>query len=126
VKASVFALTGKGDIEDARVMMDLFLRNPLFGIGIGNFPFYIPAQKASITVSSAGSMYIGLLIELGLVGTVLFLTFIGAIVFNLAKVIRRSRNTAIRNLAIATFLSIIMVMIQRNGTGGGLFTDHYL
>lgn len=64
-----------------RVGVRLFMRDPLFGIGPGNFPVwfgaeefrYIAADSVNLTTRLLHNMYAGFLVELGLLG---FLCFI--------------------------------------------------
>jgi O-antigen ligase len=61
--------------------LDLFAEHPLFGVGAGNFMFY--AQSYGLSKSlRMHSLYIALLAETGIVGTVLYL---GAVLTGLAR-----------------------------------------
>ena len=105
--------------------LEVFKENPILGVGFGNYPFYASERGALVRLQSTFSMYLRLLTELGLLGTALFLLFVGRILWLLYKVITRMPNSSLAPFARAALLSTIGVMIARVGLDG-LNTDSYM
>ena len=62
-------------------------------------------------VAPTGSLYLQLLTRVGLIGTFLYLMFAGLIVWRLFKAIMLYKHHHLRPLAVASFLSIVGVMV---------------
>ena len=107
--------------------LKVFREHPVFGVGLGNYPFYYSELSGSpvIVVASTFSLYFRLLTELGIIGTSLFLLFVVTTLWRLLRVIKRSSDRMLRPTAIAALISIVGVMIARVGLDG-LYTDSYI
>jgi O-antigen ligase len=103
----------------------IFREHPIFGVGIGNYPFYYSKGQDQVLVASSFSLYFRLLTELGVVGTSIFLLFVGAILWRLFRVLKSSLDLGVRPFVVATIVAIVGVMIARVGWDG-LYTDSYL
>jgi len=105
--------------------LEVFKENPILGVGFGNYPFYAFEKGTLIRLKPTFSMYMRLLTELGLLGTALFLLFVGRILWLLYKVITRMPNSSLAPFARAALLGTVGVMIARVGLDG-LNTDSYM
>ena len=105
--------------------IEVFEENPILGVGFGNFPFYASEKGSIVALQSTFSMYLRLLTELGLLGTALFLLFVGRILWLLYKVITRMPNSSLAPFARAVLLGTVGVMIARVGLDG-VNTDSYM
>jgi len=106
--------------------LQVFLVNPLLGVGIGNHPFYLSSLTSyGTSVATTGSIYASVLTELGILGFIFFLGFAGSIILGLLRLLRRRGEPRVRKLAYAALISIVGVMISRAATSG-LYTDSYL
>jgi hypothetical protein len=105
----------------------VFREHPIFGVGLGNYPFYYSELVGSPTIvlATTFSLYFRLLTELGIIGTSLFLMFVATALWRLLKVIKRSSDRMLRPFAVAALISIVGVMIARVGLDG-LYTDSYI
>lgn len=105
----------------------VFREHPIFGVGLGNYPFYYSELVDSpvVVLATTFSLYFRLLTELGIVGTSIFLMFVSTILWRLLRVIKRSSDRMLRSIAIATLIAIVGVMIARVGLDG-LYTDSYI
>jgi hypothetical protein len=103
----------------------IFKEHPIFGVGIGNYPFYYSKGHGQVLVASTFSLYLRLLTELGVVGTSFFLLFVGAILWRLFRVLESSFALGVRPFVVATIVAIVGVMIARIGLDG-LYTDSYI
>jgi len=72
--------TAVGQIgRNYRIPIGVFKQNPILGVGLGNYPFYYPKSGGRFILVTTFSLYLRLLTELGLIGTFVFLFFIGTI-----------------------------------------------
>jgi hypothetical protein len=102
----------------------VFEDNPFLGVGLGNYTFFYVRESGEIAMASTFSLYWRLLTELGLVGTSLFLLFVGTI---LLKSLRAFKYThpELKPFLRASILALIGVMVARAGLDG-LYTDNYI
>jgi O-antigen ligase len=114
------------------VPLRIFREHPIFGVGMGNYPFYYTQAdpdysqgQSLVQVASTFSLYLRLLTELGVVGTSIFLLFVGAILWRLFRVLKSSVELKLRPFATATIVTIVGVMIAKVGVDG-LYTDSWL
>ena len=123
----ILSMEGRGGSLKAGVNepLQVFLVNPLLGVGIGNYPFYLSLASYGTSVATTGSIYASVITELGIVGSIFFLGFIGSIILGLLRLLRRGRDPWLRGLAYGTLISIVGAMISRAATSG-LYTDSYL
>jgi O-antigen ligase len=105
----------------------VFREHPVFGVGLGNYPFYYSELVGSpiILLATTFSLYFRLLTELGIIGTALFLLFVSTALWRLLRVIKQSSDRMLRPFAVAALISIVGVMIARVGLDG-LYTDSYM
>ena len=96
---------------------DLFLNNPIFGIGLDNFKKIIPEVAHSLNLplqlNNPHNLYIKFLVEHGVVGTLLFSIPLFVIVFRLFEVISIKRRKGVffyNELAILYVLFIFLVL----------------
>lgn len=91
----------------------LFTSSPVFGVGIGNSPFF-----SGITdyVFTPFNLFLLLLAETGLVGLAAFMIMLGIILVKAIRAIRIRRNLAERPLAVAIIAGALAAF------GGGIFT----
>ncbi|MFQ5903744.1 MAG: O-antigen ligase family protein [Candidatus Binatia bacterium] len=120
---STVSMEGRvGAFDEAR---KVFLMSPIFGVGIGNYHFYIGAKYSGAAVATIGNLYFNILTEVGIVGGILFSGFMASILVGLVKVLRRSDDLDLRGLAFAAVVSIAGVMVSSIASSG-LYTDTYL
>ncbi|MFQ5801453.1 MAG: O-antigen ligase family protein [Candidatus Methylomirabilales bacterium] len=114
----------QGFLRDA---INVFLLNPLFGVGIGNYIFYVDRTSGFFgsMVPTAGNIYMRVISELGVIGMFLFLGFVGSIFFGVLKIVRKSLDYNLRRLAFATLIAFAGTMICL-GAVSGLYTDSYI
>jgi hypothetical protein len=105
----------------------VFREHPVFGVGLGNYPFYYSELVGSpiIILATTFSLYFRLLTELGIIGTAIFLLFVSTALWRLLRVIKLSSDRMLRPFAVAALISIVGVMIARVGLDG-LYTDSYI
>ncbi|MFA6635890.1 MAG: O-antigen ligase family protein [Candidatus Omnitrophota bacterium] len=75
----------------AKAAWALFLDNPVFGIGIGNY-YYEFRKYESMIAGRAHSMYLEILAEMGIVGFLLFMAVIGHTLRSLNRMIMFSKE----------------------------------
>ncbi len=99
----LLALGSNGRIPMAREGLKGFRDHPLAGSGAGTFRFtnYLYRPNASFVVKHAHNQWINVLSELGLVGFVLFVCFIGALLFGALRPVGRAARDADRGLLAA-------------------------
>ena len=77
--------TGSQRVYSWKLGWDIFLENPIIGVGQGNYPWHVGESEdkkgllwktRSISGRAAHSLYFTLLPELGIIGTILFFTMI--------------------------------------------------
>ncbi len=100
--------------------LEMIKDKPLFGTGIGNWQFYYPlfAQKGAIDkdfnedrqAKRAHNDYLQIAAELGLPGIILFLWFLGSLIFCGLKIIRSDESQEWAFLGIAGISAIISIM----------------
>ena len=118
--------TAVGQIgRNYRIPIGVFEQNPILGVGLGNYPFYYPKTEGRFLLATPFSLYLRLLTELGLIGTSVFLFFIGRIVWLLVRNIRLSPDPRFVPYAKASLIAIVGVMIARIALDG-LYTDAYM
>ena len=84
-----------------RVGMALFLQDPILGTGLGGIRVYTPYPNAH-------SVYFSILFELGLVGMLLFLIFIGGLLKNLLSAFKVCQDSHLQ-IILRAFLSILII-----------------
>ena len=112
--------------RNINVPLDVWKENPIFGVGIGNYTFMHPRASGIFQVSSTYSTLLRLLTELGIVGTTLFLLFLGRILWLLARLVLNLNDGPMRRYALAILLGTIGHMFGRFVGLDGLYTDNYL
>ncbi len=127
---SVATLRGRTDARTAAEEFyaeprAIFAEHPLLGVGIGNLPFYVLHGGEGAQVATAGSLYVQLLTEGGIVGTGLFLAFVGSVCLSLLRVILGTSDPALHRFALASLTSVIAVLVTWIAVPG-LYTDTYL
>lgn len=101
------------------VSLDIFKKNKLFGIGIGNFAVYFDTfyhKFGNLNPSSAHNIYLQLLAEVGLFGFLLFIIFF---IYNLYIIIKllisiskkEISNTIIKYLTYISFVLQVWFLI---------------
>ena len=118
--AATHAQIGRG----YSVPVNVFQKNPILGVGLGNYSFYV-GESGAVDLQSTHNMYLRLLVELGIVGTSFYLLFLGRVLWLLFKFLRRSSNSSLRPFALASIVAIVGVMIAIGATEG-LYTHSYL
>ena len=92
--------------------LEVFKRWPIKGAGLGSyFLAFSQVHGGPVQVAPTGSLYLQLLTRVGLIGTFLYLMFAGLIVWRLFKAIMLYKHHHLRPLAVASFLSIVGVMV---------------
>ena len=120
---TLISLQDRGFNEEA---VRVFKIRPATGVGIGNYPFYIKRPETlSGGVSTTGSLYLRLLAELGLIGTVLFCAFVLSILVGLVFVVRQSRDIRLRRLGFAALVAIVGLLLVKAGTVG-IFSESHM
>jgi len=124
---SVINLRGRaeGNEEPYAEVKPIFADHPIMGVGIGNFPYYLSDPGRGGEIATSGSLYVQLLVEGGVVGTGIFLAFVGSILLGLLRVIRRTSDLVLYRFALASFTSIVTVVTTWIAVPG-LYTDTYL
>jgi probable O-glycosylation ligase (exosortase A-associated) len=124
--------TGAERVDQWKVAWDMFLANPLFGVGQGNLPWEFRSYESaegfegrSLAGRAAHSLYFTLLPELGLAGTVIFVAMgftilrrLGSVAARAWRVTDDSRGREARRLAAfsrAMVVSLIGYLV------GGVF-----
>jgi hypothetical protein len=102
----------------------VFEDNPLLGVGLGNYTFFFVRESGEIAMASTFSLYWRLLTELGLVGTSLFLLFVGTIFWKSLRAFKYT-HPELKPFLRASILALIGVMVARVGSDG-LYTDNYI
>jgi hypothetical protein len=95
--------------------LEVIRENTLFGVGIGNYPFYAPEPSGEVRLTPVYSLQLRLLAELGLIGTALFFSFMGIVVWRLFLVVLRPHVPSLRPVAYAALISISGVMVASLG-----------
>lgn len=97
--------------------LDLLWQHPLFGVGPGNFAHlymrddyrFIPGR--TLTPRVLHNLYLGVAVELGLIGLAPFLALLGQGLLKLRRAIRHSPVTGDSGMAIAIMLGFIAFLI---------------
>ena len=104
----------------------IFKDNAAFGVGLGNYPFaWAEYTRQPVQAVSAFSLYLDLLTQFGIIGTSLYLLFVGWILWQLGRALRRYKDHPLRPMAVASLVSIVGVLVASLGLGG-LTTDPHL
>lgn len=116
---SIFDLdevSNKGRLEIWRRSLAAVVKNPIFGVGLGNFPKAIdePLTRARAG-SSAHSLYLQYAVETGLIGLIIILAFYGSIIRQAWRLSRDSNNrfgrAAFIYMAWALCYSVVDVVV---------------
>ena len=92
---------------------------PIEGAGLGSyFIAYSHINGGAVQIYPTGGLYLQLLTRLGLIGTFLYLMFAGLIMWRLFKAITFYKHHRLRPLAVASFLSILGVMVSHAALAG--------
>lgn len=100
-----------------RAAIDLFSKNPILGIGYGNYklesiPYFIPKMKSYVVPYHAHNDFLEILAEIGLLG---FIFYAGIFLISLYYLIRSIYlESSIDNFLLAIFISIIVYLIDAN------------
>lgn len=112
---SVFLLMKGMDITSGRSMLyrvaiDLFLSNPIFGIGWGNFRIYSRTILSSVT--NVHNMYLQSLCEVGIVGTIFFAVSAGYVVKYIYKQFLQHRKDMLsETTTFSMFMTIYFLVL---------------
>lgn len=109
-------------------VLPLFLDNLWLGIGFGNFTFYAGRLEGSepIGIVDVVGLYFRLLVETGVVATLLYVMFVGCILWSLWRIGRTlDGEKHMRFYAMAVFFSVVADAVQRLSFGG-IATDVHL
>lgn len=112
----------------------MFLNNPVFGVGLGNFQEIFTEvyaylikfehrgvlQGSPITLSHTS--FVTIISELGLAGVVWFLAFLYTLVVAFLHTLKKYPK--VKNSALAAFASLLLMLIHTQFRGG-LFSDPY-
>ena len=92
----------------------MFLNEPVLGIGYGNFRSHFNAYTSTgpDDMWDAHSLYFKFLAEIGLVGTLCFLAFIGSILLSARRSWRKGANDMERVVGAALLGSVAGVLVQ--------------
>jgi len=103
------------------VALNIFLHNPVLGVGIGNFAFWagpsaVPSwspilQDANDTVTFVTSVYLQTLSEVGIVGFVVLLYLFGTIGRLTIRIVQLSRDETWTATAIGLMGSFLMIVV---------------
>jgi len=111
--------------RDYRGTFEFLQRNPIFGVGLGNYIFAAAEYTGSPVQSTGRGIYLLLLAELGIIGTSIFLSFLGYVLWRLGRAMAQYKHHPLRPFAVASLLSIVGVMIA-SADSQSLTTDSYL
>lgn len=101
--------------------VDVFLQNPIFGVGLGNFGPKIDQEEG---VSSAQTYGFTVLAEGGLVGISILLLFMGSILLPVRRVfVRKSNDRSWRPYLLALYISLALLMFNNLLIYDTLFRD---
>lgn len=67
---------------------ELFWKQPVFGVGLGNYPFYWEGGQ----IGEPTNMFLRILCELGIVGLLLFTAFVGVVLWRLWRLLAVRRH----------------------------------
>ena len=109
---SFFSLVKGADISNGRSQLykkaiDLFLQNPLFGIGWGNFRLYSTSILTNVT--NVHNMYLQSLCEVGIVGTIVLFTAVSCIIREIYRCYSLHKNDSV--VEIVTFPMFMTVYL---------------
>lgn len=108
IRASVFDPSNRGLLDNWSVALRAFRDEPVHGQGAGTYELYWnrerPANQVSYNLNDAHSLYLEALGELGAVGFLLLVVFLGAILASLAP-LRRGRTRSLYAALFATALA---------------------
>jgi O-antigen ligase len=98
-----------------QVGTEIWLDNPITGIGVGNYPLVAPEYAATrlrvnLEALNAHNVYIQLLAETGTIG---FLLYVGVLVLTVRELWRalRDPNPQVASLAWTWFIVVIMILV---------------
>lgn len=109
------------DIEEGsvlgRVLMwhkatEVFLDNPLLGVGVGNFAVSVDPQASYRQPIYAHSLYLDLAAELGIVGLGTWLFLIGFSFFQLNRFRKKSSDNFLRLACLGLMASLVWFSVQ--------------
>jgi len=92
----------------AKAAWQIFLNNPLIGVGVGNF-YYMSRLYQPIRPGRAHSTYLEIMAELGLIGIILFFILVFLSLRSLKKI--ASQNTLIGTYAKGLFIGLIGFLV---------------
>ena len=112
---------GTGRVDIWTVGLNIFGQQPIVGVGYGNFPVAftpeviratnVPGLEINVLQPGAGShsIIVGTLVELGIIGAILLVPFIGSVIFSRGPGASSAvvRGAVIALLAQALFLDIL-------------------
>ena len=112
-------------LSNAKIALDLFLENPLRGVGIGGFNMYSIQMEDIEKFKYPHNILLEVMSELGMVGLALFLFILGSALKNLLYLKRKywhSHFDTLPNVVISFLLfTFLMAMTSGNITNLALF-----
>lgn len=112
-KGSHFGDVGSGRYDYWRVSLDAFLAHPIGGLGQDNFAdYYITRRRTDAEPAWTHSLEMRLLASTGLVGLVLFATFLIAALVVAARAIRRGADELTAAIAAAALVPLLVWLIH--------------
>jgi len=87
----------------------MFLANPLFGVGVGNYYWECREYADNIHAGRAHNMYIEIMAELGIIGAVLFFAIIYSLFKTLKKIVKM--NILESNYAQGIYIGLVGFLI---------------
>lgn len=108
-------------VEYAQGALQMFQRNPLLGIGVGNFePYYTEVLKPTQAHGYSHSIFLTWLGETGILGLLANLGLIGAVIFFLGRETLKHRFGTPWRLRLTGLLSAFVALVVAN-----FFHAHY-
>ncbi len=107
-----FVSVGTGRYDFWRIGLDATARHPLGGLGQDNFAdYYVPRRRTYEEPKWTHSLELRLLVHTGIVGTVLFVLFMGAALTGAVAAVRRGPAQA-RGVAAAALLPLVVWLVH--------------
>ena len=113
--------------RDYSVHLEIFKTDPVTGVGLGNYFFALADLRDNpIAVTGTASLFLEILTRFGVIGTSLFVFFVGLVLWRIGRVISDHRDSSLRPFAVASFISITGMMVHGIGAGTGLTSNAYM
>jgi O-antigen ligase len=107
----------QGRLQSYQVAYDIFLDNPINGIGVGNYGPYVKNFPDSADVSGwdiVNNEYLEIMAETGLVGIITFVLILLVIFFRSYMVYFRTKNEFLKTILLGLVAALIGVLVQYN------------